>query len=387
MASRLWPRRLAALGLAVLLAACARPSPAPTPTAPPTPVATAAPQPTTAPGDWPTSSPEAQGMDSGALQGALEAAAAQKLAIDGLLVARNGTIVMEAYFGAYDRSARHELYSCTKSFVSTLVGIAIDQGKLAGVHVPVLSLFPGQTFANTDARKQAMTLEHLLTMTSGLQWAEGDDEYRAMYMSPDWVRHVLDRPMVEEPGQRFNYHSGASHILSAALQQATGSRTLDLARQSLFEPLGIRDYTWETGSQGVAIGGWGLSLTPRDMARLGQLYLDGGVWQGRRIVSADWVRQATTAHVAGPDNLGYGYQWWTYPPLDAFMARGRGGQLIFVVPAQRLVIVFTASNENDARFFRLIEQHIVPAARSAAPLPENPEALAALRAACGAAGQ
>lgn len=385
MASHLWPRRFVALCLAVLLAACARSSPAPT--ALPAPAATAAPQPTTAPGDWPASSPEAQGMDSAALLGALEAAAAQKLALDGLLVARNGTIVMEAYFGAYHRGARHVLYSCTKSFVSTLVGIAIDQGKLAGVDVPVLSLFPGQSFANTDARKQAMTLEHLLTMTTGLQWAEGDDEYRAMYMSADWVRHVLDRPMVEEPGLRFNYHSGASHVLSAALQQATGSRTLDLARQSLFEPLGIRDYTWETGSQGVAIGGWGLSLTPRDMARLGQLYLDGGVWQGRRIVSADWVRRATTAHVAGPDNLGYGYQWWTHPALGAYMARGRGGQLIFVVPAQRLVIVFTATNESDARFFALIEQHILPAVRSTAPLPENPAALAALRAASGAAGQ
>ena len=381
MASHLWTKSFVALCLAVLLAACAPSSPAPM--ALPTPPAMAAPRPTTAPADWPTSSPEAQGMDSTALLAALDAASTQKLAIDGLLVARNGTIVMEAYFGPYGRDTLHDLYSCTKSFVATLVGIAIDQGKLTGVHQPVLSFFPGKQFANPDTRKQAMTLEHLLTMTSGLEW-DDDAEIRSMYASRDWVRHVLDHPVAGAPGAGFAYNSGSSHVLSAILQRATGTRTLDFARDNLLGPLGIHNYAWEADTQGVAIGGWGLRLSPRDMARLGQLYLDRGVWQGRRIVSAEWVRQATTAHVAAPDGLGYGYLWWVHPALGAYTARGRGGQLIFVVPAQQLVIVFTATNENDSRFFRLIEQHILPAVRSAAPLPENPEALATLRAACGA---
>jgi CubicO group peptidase (beta-lactamase class C family) len=382
MASHLWTKSFVALCLAVLLAACAPSSPAPM--ALPTPPAMAAPRPTTAPADWPTSSPEAQGMDSTALLAALDAAREQKLAMDGLLVARNGTIVMEAYFGPYGPDTLHDLYSCTKSFVSTLVGIAIDQGKLAGVHEPVLSFFPGRTFPNTDSRKQALTLEHLLTMTSGLQWTEADAEYVALYRSGNWVGNLLGRPMVDDPGARFNYSSGASHIISAILQQATGTTTLALARDSLLGPLGIRNYTWEADAQGIAIGGWGLRLSPRDMARLGQLYLDGGVWQGQRIVSADWVRQATATHVDGPDNLGYGYQWWVHPALHGYMARGRGGQLIFVAPEPRLVIVFTATDQNDGAFFKLIEEHILPAARSASPLPENPEALAALRTACGA---
>jgi CubicO group peptidase (beta-lactamase class C family) len=317
-----------------------------------------APTPTVTP--WWTSTPEDQGMDSARLAGMLEAVEARWLDLDSVLVIRNGAIVAEAYYPPYREDTKHELYSCTKSFCATLVGIAIDQGHIAGVDEPALSLLPGRTFEEVDARKEAMTLEDLLTMTSGLDWPEGDPIYRAMYQSPDWVRYVLGRPMVAAPGTAFNYNSGASHVLSAIVQQATGTPTLRYAQKHLFGPLGI-DARWGVDSQGIAIGGWGLQLTPRDMARLGLLYLDEGVWEGQRIVSAEWVRAATSKHVETDGELGYGYQWWTYPTHGAYAALGRGGQMIFVWPQERIVVVFTAGDMDHQPQFDLIEEYILPA--------------------------
>ena len=165
-------------------------------------------------------------MDSALLARMYQAVEQRDLDLHSLLVIRNGRIVAEAYYRPFRQDAQHELYSCTKSFVATLIGIAIDQGLITGVEQRVLSCFPGRSFANPDPLKEAMTLEDLLTMTSGLDWPEGDPIYRAMYQSRDWVSFVLSRPMVERPGARFNYNSGCSHVLSAILQEATGMNTL-----------------------------------------------------------------------------------------------------------------------------------------------------------------
>ena len=219
------------------------------------------------------------------------------------------------------RTPGTSLYSCTKSFVSTLVGIAVDQGAIDGIDHRVLDYLPGYTFANQDARKEAMTVEHLLTMTTGLDWQEGDPTYRAMYMSNDWVQYVLDIPMREQPGERFNYCSGCSHVLAAIVQNGTKAKTQDFARKNLFQPLGISNWRWDTDAKGMAIGGWGLQLTARDMAKLGYLYLHEGTWDGKQIVSRTWVEEATRQHTTTDGSLGYGYQWWTYPALDAYAAR------------------------------------------------------------------
>jgi CubicO group peptidase (beta-lactamase class C family) len=345
--------------LAVLVAGCS-PSPATAiPPIVPTQIPAAAVYwPTKA---WRTSTPEEQGMDGQKLAQMLEAAQKKSLNLHSLLVIRNGYLVSETYFKSYQSDTKHELYSCTKSFISTLIGMAIDKGYIKGTDQRVVNFFPERTFENLDVQKQAMTLEDVLTMRSGLDWRESDPAIGAMYQSRDWVKHVLDMPMAEAPGTRFNYCSGCSHVLSAILQQTTGMNTRDFAEQYLFKPLGISNVGWDLDSQGIPIGGWGLQITPRDMAKLGYLYLHDGQWEGQQIVSARWVEAATQSHTETDGGLGYGYQWWTYPSLGAYTALGRDGQTIFVVPASNLVIVTTAQMDSHDEIFKLIEEYILPA--------------------------
>ncbi len=375
-------RLLCLSALVVLAAGCTRAMPVVTSTAVPatppaaTPLATLASQPAPAgmpavavPDYWPTngwrtSTPDQQGMDARKLTQMLDDAKQQNLKLDSLLVLRNGYIVSETYFGSYRQDTTHQLYSCTKSFISTLVGIARDKGYLDRLDVPVQNFCPSRTWQNSDARKQAMTLENLLTMTSGLAWEEGDPVYRQMYMSRDWVQYVMDTPMRAQPGSQFNYCSGCSHVLSAILQSKTGVNTRDFAQKELFGPLGISNYTWETDAQGIPLGGWGLQLTPRDMAKLGFLYLHQGQWEGKQVVSANWVQTATAKHTGTDGTLGYGYQWWIYPSLNAYTALGRFGQTIFVIPDLNLILVTTAAEESGHdKLFPLLEKYIVPAVR------------------------
>jgi CubicO group peptidase (beta-lactamase class C family) len=203
-------------------------------------------------------------------------------------------------------------------------------------------------------------------MTSGLDWQEGDPAYRAMYMSNDWIQYVLDIPMREQPGEHFNYCSGCSHVLAAIVQNASEAKTQDFARKNLLQPLGISDWKWDTDAKGMAIGGWGLQLTARDMAKLGYLYLQQGTWDGKQIVSRAWVKEATRQHTTTDGALGYGYQWWTYPKWGAYAALGRYGQTIFVIPKLDLIVVTTADMEDHDAIFELVEQYIVPAAQDGA---------------------
>ena len=311
---------------------------------------------------WRTSTPEEQGMDSQKLAQMLAAIQQQHLSLHSLLIIRNGYLVSETYFEPYRQDTKHELYSCTKSFISTLIGIAVEKGYIDRTDQRILDLFSEHRFANLDAEKGDMTLEDLLTMRSGLDWQEGDPVYREMYQNSDWVKFVLDKPMAQPPGRIFNYCSGCSHLLSAILQQTTGMNTSDFAEQELFKPLGISNVHWDTDAAGIPIGGWGLQLTPRDMAKLGYLYLRDGTWEEQQVVSARWVESATQRHTETDGDLGYGYQWWTYPSLEAYAALGRYGQTIFVIPGSDLIVVTTAGMEEDHDgIFRLIEHYIVPA--------------------------
>jgi CubicO group peptidase (beta-lactamase class C family) len=377
--------------LALLMAGCAQSSPAAAPPSAPNPPGAApssAPNPPSASesywptAGWRTSPPEAQGMDSQKLAQLLQAIRQEQLNLHSLLIIRNGYIVSETYFQPYTAQTDHEVYSVTKSVVATLVGIAIDKRYIDSVNQPVASFFRGDTFQQPGAGKDAMTLEDLLTMRSGLDWQEDDSAFRHMYQSSDWVRFVLDTPMREQPGQQFRYCSGCSHLLSAIIQRRTGMNTHDFAQQNLFEPLGIHSVTWEQDRQGISIGGWGLQLTPRDMAKLGYLYLHAGKWDGQRIVSAMWVKAAVEPHTATDSKLGlgYGYQWWTYRPLGAYAALGRDGQTIFVIPDRQLIIVTTAEVNGHEAIFKLIEQYIVPAVSPAAH--EGGEKIAVDRPAC-----
>ena len=310
---------------------------------------------------WRTSTPEEQGMDSGRLSEMLAEIEQKKLDFHSLLIIRHGAIVSETYYGTYHADTPHVLYSVTKSFIATLIGIAIDQGLIDSVDHLVLDFFPDIAITDPDPLRETMKLEHLLTMTTGLAWQDEDPVFGELYRSQDWVAYVMNKPMLEQPGTHFNYCSGCSHVLSAIVQQATQTNTRDFAQEALFGPMGITGYRWEVDSKGIPIGGWGLSITPRDMAKLGYLYLHQGQWDGQPIVSSKWIEKATQKHIDADDELDYGYQWWINPRLGAYMALGRYGQTIFVLPEADLIVVTTAKLENHDEIFHLIEAYILPA--------------------------
>jgi CubicO group peptidase (beta-lactamase class C family) len=350
--------------LALLVAGCTQARPASAPSSVPDP-------PPADQGYWPTSgwrtsSPAAQGMDPHKLALMLQVIRQEQLNLHSLLIIRNGSIVSETYFPSYTAQTPHELYSVTKSVMATLVGIAIDRRAIDGINHPVLDFFRSYSFEHPDTRKDAMTLEDLLTMRSGLDWQEQDATFQAMYQSRDWVQFMLDTPMHEQPGQQFRYCSGCSHLLSAIIQQRSGVNTRDFAQQTLFDPLGVNSVSWEQDRQRIPIGGWGLQLTPRDMAKLGYLYLHNGTWDGQQLVSAAWIKAAIQNHTETDSQLGlgYGYQWWIDPGLGAYAALGRYGQTIFVVPHLQLVIVTTAEIDGHEAIFKLIKQYIVPAVQT-----------------------
>jgi CubicO group peptidase (beta-lactamase class C family) len=338
---------------------------------------------------WLTSTPEEQGLSSEQLAEMFEYVAERDIALHSVLVIRNGTIVAEAYLPPYDADTTHQIYSCTKSFTSALVGIAIEEEYIEGVDQHVLDFFPDRTFDNLDDSKASMTLDDFLTMRAGLDWPDDDMSLTyQMATQRDWVQFVLDRPMAVEPGTEFLYNNGVTHVLSAVVQQATGMTLEEYAEPRLFEPLGITHYRWGQDWQGITIGAWDLYLTPRDMAKFGYLYLNGGVWDGVQVVPADWVQQSTRAHVVFEnvgtgDQTGYGYQWWIYPRTDVFAAEGLDGQYIVVAPNLNMVVVFTADlqGRDSAIPLRLLVDYVAPAVLSTKALTPNPAGVAELEAA------
>jgi CubicO group peptidase (beta-lactamase class C family) len=314
---------------------------------------------------WRVAAPEEQGMDAALLQEMLDAINEQNLSVDSVVVVHNGYIVTERCYSPYKKDTPHEVYSITKSVVSALIGIAIQEGYINSVEEPVLDLFPGRTFENDDARKRSMTLEHLLTMSSGLEW-----DWDEMVSSRDWVQYVLDQPMYIEPGKEFLYSSGNAHVLSAVIQEASGQNTHEFAQQHLFDPLGIAETNWQKDIDGIVKGGWGLKLVPRDMAKLGYLYLNKGVWDGQQIVPTSWIEATTAKHIQVPEplepwDLYMGYLWWLHED-GPYAAHGMKGQFIYVIPESDLVVVFTGDIP-DAKFAQpqlLIRDYIIPACHS-----------------------
>jgi CubicO group peptidase (beta-lactamase class C family) len=289
----------------------------------------------------------AQGVDAQALERACSALAANR-DVRFLLVERNGVLVMEEYFNGADAGTAYDVRSVTKSLTSVLVGIALDVGLLRSLDQtigefldPVVPCIPRDT-----AR---IPLRHLLTMTSGLPWRELNvsvGDFGAWVGSPDPLLWILERPLEHEPGTHWNYNTGASHILSAILTEATGLSAREFAQQRLFDPLGSASGSWLADPRGYNYGGHGVSLSGRTMIRLGRLFLDGGSYQGRQIVSLDWVRQSTSARYSTGDVLpwsqGYGYQWWVgrddRTGLGFYFAMGYGGQFLVNVPARNATI-------------------------------------------------
>jgi CubicO group peptidase (beta-lactamase class C family) len=385
---------LSALSLLALVSCVASPTATlmPSPTSTPLPTSTPIPTPYWPTEGWKTSSPEQQGVDSEQLAKMFDAIQQKNANIHSLLVIRHGCIVAEAYFHPYQAEIPHELQSVTKSVVSALVGIAIQEGYIDGVGHKVVDFFSDRTIANNDARKQKMTLKDLLTMTSGLGWIEESPlnmpSLSQMVSQKDWAQYVLDRPMVADPGTTFNYGSGGPQLLSAILQKTAGMSTLAFAQKSLFKRLGISNVSWQADPSGITAGGWGLQLTPRDMAKLGYLYLHDGVWDGQPVVPAAWVKASTTKYIDASNGQDYGYLWWVQR-TGSFGARGHGGQYILVFPGQDMIVVFTGgiSDPNIDLPLQWAQSFIVPAAQSPAPLPANPAGVARLQASIQAVEQ
>ncbi len=314
--------------------------------------------------NWQTTSPESQGLNSTRLEGMYEYIQDQiwGFTIHSIVVVRNGYIVFERYpHWDYDENQTHIIYSCTKSVISALVGIAIDRGYIQGVNQTLLSFFPDHTVANLDSRKEAITLEHLLTMTPGFEWDEWtNNSYERLQASANWVQYMLNLPMVADPGAEWVYSTGVSHLLSAIVNASTNLTTGEFAEEYLFEPLGIQRGSWGTDPQGIHEGGNSLFLTPRDMAKFGYLYLNNGTWEGQQIISSEWVKQSSSPLVAATPPNWYGYQWWVRPDSGMYDARGHLSQHIMVIPEHDLVVVFTAGAYNYDELYNLVLEYIIP---------------------------
>ena len=257
---------------------------------------------------------------------------------------QNNVMVANQYYDEYSRDSLDHVRSVTKTVMSTLIGIAIDKGIISGVDASI-----GKYLGNTALDKRNITIKHLLTMTSGISWNEGANAagYNAWATSPNELEYVLNKPMAEAPGTVWNYNSGAIHILSAVLTEASGMSTLTFANKYLFDPLRIENIRWEKRKDGYYNGAAGLELKPRDMIRFGQLFAQGGIFNGQRIISEAYIKEATSHHQPEDMDLdedsGYGYCWWLieFKGNRIFAALGYAGQTIAVAPKLKTVMVLT----------------------------------------------
>jgi CubicO group peptidase (beta-lactamase class C family) len=323
--------------------------------------------------EWPASTPAAEGLDATRLTDVLNRIRRREYgSVHSLLVVRNERLVMEEYFDGFSAATVHTQQSVTKSVTSLAAGLAVDRGLLR-VSDRALSFFPDYApVAALDANKRALTVRDLLTMRTGLDWSEGVYDSSPLAQlnncSCDWIRFVLDWAMREPPGTRFEYNSGGVILLGAIIGRAAGTRVDLLLEAELFRPLGFQNVQWYRGlPQGLPHTGGGLSLRPRDMAKLGTLVVTGGLWQGSAVLSETWIRVSTDTR--GPENGGlagyastYGYLWWGLPG-GVIAAAGAGGQWILVVPDRRLVLVSTANNtnENFGAAVRILYDDVLPA--------------------------
>jgi len=316
--------------------------------------------------EWLTATPDSAGLSSTSLRAMEQAIRSNEFRkITSILVAREGKLVYESYFDG-DASTSRNTRSATKTITGMLVGIAIDKKMLSGVDTRIMPFFKDkQPIQNPDPRKERITVEDFLTMSSALECNDWNDFSRGneerMYLIEDWIQFTLDLPVrgfssynkkpQDSPyGRSFSYCTAGALTLSGVLAGATGMPPQEFARQNLFEPLGIKQADWILSPLGVAMTGGGLGLRSRDLLKLGQLYLDGGMWHGQRVVSESWVKTSISPHALIDDQTEYGYFWWlkgfktgtkTYA---AYYMSGNGGNKVAVFPELKLVVVLTSTN-------------------------------------------
>ena len=284
--------------------------------------------------------------------------------INAEVIVKDGVIVDEYYKDGYDQNSVFTLQSTSKSVTSALIGIAIDKGYIPSVNEPISTYFP-QILDSGSEYKSQITIWNLLTHTTGLNASDTAnwDEWLA---SDNWVDYVLERPATSRPGTVFSYFTGNTHLLSAILQQATGKTAYEFGKEYLFDPLDMDSVQCSTDPQGISDGGNGFAMNVYDMAKLGELYLNNGNWNGEQIISEQWVKDSTTLQFdRSSGSADYGYQWWVrtfgenaYP---AYFAQGHYGQYIFVVPDLDLVVAITSHYEGSTSVYWQIMNNIVNA--------------------------
>jgi CubicO group peptidase (beta-lactamase class C family) len=319
---------------------------------------------------WEPSDPKAAGLEQDRLEALVTDVIEGKAGIlHSLLIVSKGKLVLEEYFHGYEREDLHRLESVTKSVSSLITGIAIDRKKISGVDAPLSGFFP-QHEDLFEGEWKTVTLKHLLTMTIGAAWTEEEAE-RTHGAGDAFFRELLSRKFSHTPGEQWQYVSANVNLLGGVIKNATGKHADEFAKDYLFEPLGIKSWTWDYGMvDGYRLMDGSLALRPRDMAKLGVLVAARGSWRGKQVVSSEWILESTSPHVvpseAGPEK--YGYLWWLfYLPSDtgtqeAVVANGKGSQFIAVFPALDLVVVTTGANDENGKQFavgRLISEHIL----------------------------
>ncbi|MEO8482224.1 MAG: serine hydrolase [Acidobacteriota bacterium] len=341
--------------------------------------AAAPPAPPYFPGErWRTATPESQGIDSQALAAAIDQVREKQWGVHSLLVIRHGFVVADMDFYPYDSASPHDLASVTKTLTSTLTGVAVANGVLT-LEQKVVSFFPTETPADADERKRAITVGNLLHMESGLDcgYLPGEQELEQMKRSPNWVRYALSLPVKYDAGTHPSYCSPGYHLLGSVIGAAARTSELEFGRKYLFGPLGMRDVVWGDDPQGRSHG-WGDShFYPRDVAKLGYLYLHGGVWNGKQIVPRAWVATSITPPPgARTEPGGFGIEWNVSngPNGRQYGGTGRGGQSLIVWPELDMVVVSMAGG-NAGQFTSLVRQ----AVKSDQPLAPNPTANAMLK--------
>lgn len=323
----------------------------------------------------PRSSPEDQGIPSSAILEFVDQAEQRIDALHSVMLVRHGHVVAEGWWAPYEAGTPHELYSLSKSFTSTAVGLAVAEGKL-GVDDRVLDFFPDEAPEDPGENLRAMRVSDLLRMSTG---HESEPSLRG---AENWAEAFLAHPVPFKPGTHFLYNTAATYMLSAIVQEATGETVLDYLRPRLFQPLGIDDPSWGTSPQGATLGGYGLSVRTEDIAKFGQLYLQGGRWEGEQILPGSWVEAATslrTSNGSNPDSdwdQGYGYQFWR-SRHGAYRGDGAFGQYCIVLPEQDAVIAITSGVKDMQAVLNLAWETLLPA-MGPSPLPPDEDARAAL---------
>ena len=327
---------------------------------------------------FPRATPESQGISSDHIRRFLEELArGEDLFVQNILILRDGKLLCAASFGAQTADAPKHTFSACKSVTSLAIGLLIDDGKLH-LSDTLEELFPDMLSAVTARRLREVTVEDLLTMRSGIQFAEAQSATEGQ-----WLRAIFSDAPADEPGTVFHYNSLNSYLLAAIVTRISGKSLSAFLQQRLFDPMGITDTSWERSGDGIEKGGWGLYIRPEDMAKLGQLVLNGGNWHGKQLISRDYLNAAASAHVSTPPQLGgfnYGYHIWVGRAENTFLFNGMLGQNVLGYRDSGILIVTNAGADTDyqeGRFFEIVNRYFGGAFPNASP--EDPAAFSRLR--------